>query len=61
VDVVPVDSQVYARKKRKEATADKPKCPPHDWYKLASGRELTGKKWRTDQCTKCDKKHTYYV
>ncbi len=62
--IVPADSRVFARQKRKaKAEAEgKPGCPPHDWYKLASGTEiLSRKKWRTDQCTKCDKKHTYYV
>jgi len=63
VDHVPVDSQISARKKQKakNEAAGTTKCPPHDWYKLASGREQGGRKWRTDQCTKCNKKHRYYT
>ena len=66
VDAVPIDSQVYAWKQRKakNEAEGKTKCPPHDFYKIASGRDSRrdgGRKWRTDQCTKCRKTHTYYV
>lgn len=65
VDAVPADSLVYTRRKRKEkeqAAEDKPEgCPPHDFYKIASGQSFTGKKWRTDKCTRCPATHTYNV
>jgi hypothetical protein len=54
----PVDSQLLARKKNKNK-----KCPPHNWVKLATYRDLDGSKVRTDFCANgdCDAKHTYRV
>ena len=56
---VPVDSQRYAQEK----TKDGKKCPPHNWYKLSSGKDGDGNKIRTDACLRagCNATHTYRV
>lgn len=57
--IVPEDSRGYAARK----TKDSARCPPHNLYKLASGKDSDGRKWRTDACLRsgCKFKHTYYV